>query len=94
MLKTDFQTYENGIAAQFDSCSKRFTKDELALSKVEDKASENSYEILEIQKNKLEKKSHDNLLNELKSRYCLYDDLKELYNKVIPPIERFEQDHI
>jgi len=32
-------------------------------------------------------------LNELKTsmeRYCLYTDLKDLYAKVVPPVEKFQ----
>ena len=49
----------------------------------------NKKSIDDLELKKVAKKDFQNMKNELKDRYCLYDDLKELYDKVLPPIKQF-----
>ena len=41
-------------------------------------------------KTKADKKYILALEEQLQSRYCLYDDLKDLYEKVMPTVDKFQ----
>jgi len=47
--------------------------------------------IFGLRKSKIDHSHLESLKQEMKDRFCLYTDLKELYGKVLPPIKKFQE---